>query len=265
MIISAGTDTYVNGNNSVIIRGNDNSSTNELVVTSSGTTIGGNTVWHAGNDGPSSGLNADLLDGYHESTFMRRSANSQLDMNNNDIVGVDQIIHEGDSDTYIQFHAADQWRVVTGGAERLEVNNSQITSTEPIHAPSFHGDGSNLTNLPSSGLTMGDNGTIPTAYAFAWDGNTGVSIDTSRTYGVLSISRFGTGSYAVDTDNFWVAGIATAEYDEAPFPMGPVIVNANFGGGSSDIYVDSKYFDESIFFYMNADYYVDISGFLVLT
>ena len=48
-----------------------------------------------------------------------------LDMNNNDIVGVDQIVHEGDSNTYIQFHAADQFRVVTGGTERLEVNNSR--------------------------------------------------------------------------------------------------------------------------------------------
>ena len=62
-----------------------------------------------------------------------------LDMNNYDIYGVDQIFHHGDTNTYMQFHAADQWRVVTGGAERLEVNNSQITSTEPIHAPSFHG------------------------------------------------------------------------------------------------------------------------------
>ena len=51
----------------------------------------------------------------------------QLDMNNNDIVGVDQIFHEGDTDTYMQFHAADQWRVVTGGTERLEVNNSAVT------------------------------------------------------------------------------------------------------------------------------------------
>jgi len=39
----------------------------------------------------------------------------------------DRIFHDGDTDTYIQFHAADQWRVVTGGAERLEVNNTQTT------------------------------------------------------------------------------------------------------------------------------------------
>ena len=39
----------------------------------------------------------------------------------------DQIFHDGDTDTYLQFHAADQWRVVTGGTERLEVNNSDVT------------------------------------------------------------------------------------------------------------------------------------------
>ena len=39
----------------------------------------------------------------------------------------DTIIHSGDTNTYMQFHAADQWRVVTGGTERLEVNNSSVT------------------------------------------------------------------------------------------------------------------------------------------
>jgi hypothetical protein len=48
-----------------------------------------------------------------------------LNMNNNDITGVDQIFHHGDTNTYIQFHAADQFRVVTGGTERLEVNNTR--------------------------------------------------------------------------------------------------------------------------------------------
>ena len=48
----------------------------------------------------------------------------RLDMNNNDIYGVDQIVHHGDTNTYMQFHAADQWRVVVGGSERLEVKNS---------------------------------------------------------------------------------------------------------------------------------------------
>jgi hypothetical protein len=84
-------------------------------------------------DGVGSGLDADLLDGLHESTFMRRSANSGLDMNNNNITDVediylqDRIYHDGDNNTYMQFHAADQWRVVTGGTERLEVKNTYTT------------------------------------------------------------------------------------------------------------------------------------------
>jgi len=39
------------------------------------------------------------------------------------------IYHSGDTDTYMQFHAADQWRVVTGGGERFEVNNTQVSVT----------------------------------------------------------------------------------------------------------------------------------------
>lgn len=44
-----------------------------------------------------------------------------------DVYVADQIFHTGDTNTYTQFHATDQWRVVTGGAERLEVNNSAVT------------------------------------------------------------------------------------------------------------------------------------------
>ena len=47
-----------------------------------------------------------------------------LDMNNYDIYGVDQLFHHGDTNTYMQFHASDQWRVVVGGSERLEVKKS---------------------------------------------------------------------------------------------------------------------------------------------
>jgi hypothetical protein len=39
------------------------------------------------------------------------------------------IYHTGDTNTYMQFHSADQWRVVTGGVERFEVNNTQVSVT----------------------------------------------------------------------------------------------------------------------------------------
>jgi hypothetical protein len=44
----------------------------------------------------------------------------------------DRITHNGDTNTWVGFHAADQWRVVTGGSERLEVNNSQIYMTREL-------------------------------------------------------------------------------------------------------------------------------------
>ena len=57
----------------------------------SGFKVGANDVWHAGNDGSGSGLDADTVDGVHESTFMRKSANSALDMNNNNITEVNHL------------------------------------------------------------------------------------------------------------------------------------------------------------------------------
>ena len=43
-----------------------------LVVGASTFTYGGNTIWHAGNDGADSGLDADLLDGLHASDMCRK-------------------------------------------------------------------------------------------------------------------------------------------------------------------------------------------------
>lgn len=41
----------------------------------SNVTFGGNTIWHAGNDGAGSGLDADLLDGISSGSFLRSDAN----------------------------------------------------------------------------------------------------------------------------------------------------------------------------------------------
>jgi hypothetical protein len=46
-----------------------------------------------------------------------------------DITVNDRLNSSGDNDTYLQFHAADQFRVVTGGSERLEVNTSETKLT----------------------------------------------------------------------------------------------------------------------------------------
>jgi hypothetical protein len=78
----------------------------------------------------SSATNADTVDSLHASQFLRSDAADSTASTisfTGDIEVGDQIFHHGDADTYMQFHAADQWRVVTGGAERFEVNNSDVT------------------------------------------------------------------------------------------------------------------------------------------
>ena len=55
------------------------------------------------------------------------------DLNTVENIYLDSAIYsQDDGNTYLQFHAVDQWRVVTGGAERLEVNNSQTTITNGL-------------------------------------------------------------------------------------------------------------------------------------
>ena len=46
-----------------------------------GTTSAGYKVWHSGNDGSGSGLDADLLDGYHQSSFLRSRPANNVDFN----------------------------------------------------------------------------------------------------------------------------------------------------------------------------------------
>lgn len=60
-----------NGNN-IIINPNTSSTTGQIIITpgsSSNIKVNNNTVWHAGNDGTGSTLDADLLDGQHGSYY----------------------------------------------------------------------------------------------------------------------------------------------------------------------------------------------------
>ena len=54
-----------------VLRAPDNGAANEFAVPNGGATptVGGNTLWHTGNDGSGSGLDADTVDGQHASAF----------------------------------------------------------------------------------------------------------------------------------------------------------------------------------------------------
>ena len=57
------------------------------------------------------------------------NAEANMTFDGTDLSIPSKIIHLGDTDTYMQFHAANEWRVVTGGTEMLEVNDSDVKIT----------------------------------------------------------------------------------------------------------------------------------------
>ena len=69
MILSNDAHTYISATSGshVYIRSGNNDSTNQLIVATgaNGLTWRGSAVWHAGNDGSGSGLDADTVDGLH--------------------------------------------------------------------------------------------------------------------------------------------------------------------------------------------------------
>jgi len=90
----------------------------------------GSALTHTEMDANFTNLNTDKYQSGDNPTFAGMTLNGTLTLGSNvindveDIYLRDKIYHDGDTNTYIQFHAADQWRVVVGGSERLEVKNS---------------------------------------------------------------------------------------------------------------------------------------------
>ena len=114
----------------------------------------------------------------------------------NTITLADAILHDGDTNTYMQFHAADQWRVVTGGSERLEVNNSQVT----------------ISNVPLVANGQDITGKVLHATDYfeetVHDGGSGTSYVMNINNG--SVHKFQpTGNYSIDFSNFPTSGAAT--------------------------------------------------------
>jgi hypothetical protein len=69
------------------------------------------------------------VDLFYNNLEKLNTSSSGISINGNidkvtDIYLQDQIIHHGDTDTYMQFHAGNQWRVVAGGHEIIECQNS---------------------------------------------------------------------------------------------------------------------------------------------
>jgi hypothetical protein len=109
---------------------------------------GWKTVWDSSNDGSGSGLDADTLDGIQGASYLRSDASDTftgtltmaggLAMGGNDIDNVANIYlgnvlyHHGDTNTYLQFHAADSFQIVAGGAQRMITTTTNTTFTTDI-------------------------------------------------------------------------------------------------------------------------------------
>jgi len=85
---------------------------------------------------------------YHDNSAKLTTTSSGVDISGdiNDVTNIyleNQIFHAGDTDTFMQFHAANEWRVVTGNTEMLEINDSYLllgaNSVGSVHTASVTG------------------------------------------------------------------------------------------------------------------------------
>jgi hypothetical protein len=78
----------------------------------------------------------------NEVEALRISSSGAATFNDNVYVGGDLFVpnlmyHTGDLNTYMQFHGADSWRVVTAGAERLHIEGASVVVNEDSHDADF--------------------------------------------------------------------------------------------------------------------------------
>ena len=148
---------------------------------------GTNTIWHQGNDGSGSGLDADLLDGVHASGFVRGDGTNQsavdIRADNTDFVVRDT----GDSITNFI------WRDHSANTLYLGTGNAVITARSTINANS-----NNITNVNQL------NGGTP--WTSANDGS-GSGLDADLLDGVHAsnfIRKSGLGSASYYTADDWL-------------------------------------------------------------
>jgi hypothetical protein len=112
-------------------------------------------------DGTGSGLDADTLDGIEGASLLRSDAADTAtgNLTFDGTVTIDQqIIHKGDTNTYIEYHAEDSFRVITGGTERLEVTNSGVRFSDAFTLPTSDGSANQVLTTNGSGTVTWEDG-----------------------------------------------------------------------------------------------------------
>ena len=164
-------------------------------------------VWHSG-DTVYSSTGVEI----QGSTNSLRATN----LYTTDLYVDDQILSTGDTNTYMQFHAADQWRVVTGGNERLEVNNSGITVNGQILATNY-GDGlvgkysatvfQNVFSMGESYKQDSNGSTLGTLYGISWTHSNNTNANARKISGHHAVFAMnGITHAAVGEGGVWAEG-----------------------------------------------------------
>ena len=198
--------------------------------------INGNTVWHAGNDGNGSGLDADLLDGLGSSQFLRSDAsdtasgNITLSSVSNDVLnfsGSDSNSNRGisfNNKTALSHTNADGWLRINNAGE---FTNGVYTAGLFRADGGFQVDGIEVINGSAGIIASRLTGALP-----AIDGSalTGISSGLSTSGGTLtgtlnarSIIPTANGSYDLGSNSARWRNIYTSD------------LNMSNEGGSNDI------------------------------
>ena len=169
-------------------------------------TFGGETVWHQGNDGSSSGLDADLLDGISSASFIRSDANDNVTghtewQDSQEIrvgAGADgRFFHDGTNTHIRNYTGALYMRSLSHGGEiHFQSENSSgtnftgftVQSDSNVYGVMKHNNSSKVT-ATSTGATV--TGTL-TATAFSGDGSalTGITASNADTVDSLHAASF---------------------------------------------------------------------------
>ena len=135
MILSQDSHTFISAStgSSVYIRAGGNSNTNEMIVSTSGTTIGGNLVLTTANEGSGNGLDADKLDGVEGASFLRSDAN---DSASGQLTFSNKVIIDHNNDPMLEI------KPVNSGPWAISINRDDLSSSKVFaHDPNSQGVG----------------------------------------------------------------------------------------------------------------------------
>ena len=90
-----------------------------------GFNVNGATVWHSGNDGSGSGLDADLWDGNQFSSYLNQAVLTSSSPTFSNVYVGDNIYHNGDTDTRILF-GGNTITMQTGGSSEITVDTTGV-------------------------------------------------------------------------------------------------------------------------------------------